>query len=216
MWRCRQEREVQIDTTIQMSSIQLSGDHIIQAFTKSSVASSELIFFTLGYESNEPTFPDGFGRQTPLVTPSLNYLNLPPNWFNIVATMVVVRPTRPQSEEKHSPLTPVPSVFSSISTPPRNISGVGRRDNSSSGTVSSDDEPQRFHLLSTFSPLPPPRRQTKARQRGVLSGNMGSVAERLRGLRITLPGSNGHPRSFYKIYWKLNEHSNLVFVYTIM
>ena len=32
------------------------------------------------------------------------------------------------------------------------------------------------------------------------------IAEGLRGLRTTTPGSQGQPRSFYKIDWKLNKH----------
>ena len=173
--------------------------HIRETFTMSSVASRKLNIITLGYDSNEPTFPHGFKRKTPLVPPSLNYLNLPPNRFNVLATTEVVRFTRPQSEERDSPLTQVPSGFSLISTPARNISGVGRRDSSSNGTIKSDDEPRRFHLLSSLYPMPPPRKQTKAQYRDVFSRKMGSVAERLRGLRITPPGSIGHPRSFYKI-----------------
>ena len=46
---------------------------------------------TIESDSNEPTFPYAFGTQHPIVPPSLNDLNLPPNPFNVLATMAVMQ-----------------------------------------------------------------------------------------------------------------------------
>ena len=55
----------------------------------STIASPQPYIFTINDDSNEPTIPYGFGRQLPIVPSSLNDLNLPPNPFNIVATMAI-------------------------------------------------------------------------------------------------------------------------------
>ena len=55
-----------------------------------STASLEPQTVTLNDDSIEPTMPYGFGRQLPIVPRSLNDLKLPPNPFNILATMAVV------------------------------------------------------------------------------------------------------------------------------
>ena len=47
----------------------------------SSIASPEPQILTINDNSNEPTIPYGFGRQLPIVPPSLDDLNLPPNPF---------------------------------------------------------------------------------------------------------------------------------------
>ena len=44
----------------------------------------------VGSDSNEPTIPYGFGSQHPIVPPSLNDFNMPPNPFNVLTTMAVV------------------------------------------------------------------------------------------------------------------------------
>ena len=64
--------------------------------------------FTIDDDSNEPTMPCGFGRQLPIVPPSLNDLNLPPNPFNILNTMAIVTQTR-DNNEQYSPESPEPS-----------------------------------------------------------------------------------------------------------
>ena len=61
--------------------------------TISAIASPGPQIVTIDSESNEPTMPYGFGRQLPSISPSLNDLILPPNPFNILATMVVANPT---------------------------------------------------------------------------------------------------------------------------
>ena len=60
----------------------------------STIASPQPYIFTINDDSNEATIPYGFGRQLPIIPPSLNDLNLPPNPFNILATMAVAHQTR--------------------------------------------------------------------------------------------------------------------------
>ena len=85
----------------------------------SSIASSEPNIITLNDDSNEPTTPYGFGRQLPIIPLSLNDLNLPPNPFNILATMAVVNQ---EHDANYSLWTSEPSEPSPISTPPMNVS----------------------------------------------------------------------------------------------
>ena len=68
-----------------------------ETITISSVASPETQIATIDSDSNEPTFPYGFGNQNPIMPPSLNGLNLP-NLFNMLATMAVIR-----QDEKTAP-----------------------------------------------------------------------------------------------------------------
>ena len=72
---------------------------------------------TIDSDSNEPTRPYGFGRELSIVPPNLNNLNLPPNPFNLLATMFVVNPTEDGSDEDYCPQSPEPSDPSPISTP---------------------------------------------------------------------------------------------------
>ena len=88
----------------------------------STIASPQPHIFTINDDSNEPTIPHGFGRQLPIVPPSLNDLNLPPYPFNILATMAVVHQTQNTHDDNYSPQSPEPSEVSSISTPPMNVS----------------------------------------------------------------------------------------------
>ena len=67
--------------------------------TLSSVTSPEPDITILADDSNDPTFPYGFGAQQPVVPPSLNDLNLPPKPINILATMVVVQANPTQHDE---------------------------------------------------------------------------------------------------------------------
>ena len=90
-----------------------------EAITVSSVTSPEPQLVTIDSNSNEPTFPYAFGTQHPIVPPSLNDLNLPPNPFNVLATMAVI-----QQDQKDSPQSPEPSDPSPISTPPMNLSTI--------------------------------------------------------------------------------------------
>ena len=106
--------------------------------------------------SNEPTTPYGFGRQLAINPPSLNDLNLPPNPFNILATMAVINHTQDGNNDNCSPQSPEPaepcpmnvSTFDSWET-----SYTTRDDN----TFCSDDERRRIYFLpSTPTPPPPP------------------------------------------------------------
>ena len=133
--------------------------------------------------------PYGFGRQLPIVPPSLNELNLPPNPFNIPNTMAVVTQTQDDNAE-YSPQSPEPSDPLPISTPPMNVSTFNswetphtttddntlyssdepRRVYWSSPldeTFDSEDEPRRIHLLSSPSPPPPPRRMRRKLEIGI-------------------------------------------------
>ena len=47
--------------------------------------------------------PYGFGRQLPIIPPSLNDLNLPPNPFNILATMAKAYDTEDANDNNYRP-----------------------------------------------------------------------------------------------------------------
>ena len=85
-----------------LNSTEISEARTAEMPTISSIASPEPQIFTINDDSNEPTMPYGFGRQLPMVPPSLNDLNLPPNPFNILATMAVV-PTENAHDDNYSP-----------------------------------------------------------------------------------------------------------------
>ena len=103
--------------------------------------------------------PYGFGRQLPIVLPSLNDLNLPPNPFNILATMAVANNTEDANDDNYSPQSPELSEPSPISTPPMNVSAFNSWETSytttDDDTFYSSDEPRKIYFLP-LSPLPPP------------------------------------------------------------
>ena len=102
-----------------LNSTELSQTHTTGKPSVSSIVSPEPQILTLNDDSNEPTMPYGFGRQLPIIPPSLNDLNLPPNPFNILATMAVVNQ---EHDNKYSPQSPEPSEPPPISAPPMNVS----------------------------------------------------------------------------------------------
>ena len=107
--------------------------------------------------------PYGVERQLPIVPPSLNDLNLPPNPFNILATMAIANKTDDTNDDNYSPQSPQPSEPSPISTPPMNVSAFNSWETSytttDDDTFYSDDEPRRINFLpSTPTPPPPPRK----------------------------------------------------------
>ena len=141
------------------------------------------VFFqkTLESDSNDPTMPYGFGNQQPIVPPSLNDLNLPPNPFNVLATMAVIR-----VDDEYSPQSPELTIPSPIATPPMNVSTVEGWDNTYTTTddntfYSSENEPRRVYwdispsdtfdsneprnvsVASSPSSTPPPPPQQKRR-----------------------------------------------------
>ena len=107
------------NTPAVFNSLELSGVMAREPITISSVASHEPRIVTIDSYSNEPTIPYGFASQHPIVPPSLNDINLPPNSFNVLATMAVI-----QAEEGYSSQTPEPSIPSPISTPPMIMSTI--------------------------------------------------------------------------------------------
>ena len=168
----------------------------------STIASPQPYIFTIDDNSNEPTIPYGFGRQLPIVPPSLNDLKLPPNLFNILATMAIANNTADANDDNYSPQSPEPSEPSPISTPPMNVSAFNSCETSYTTTDNdnfySSDEPRRICFLppNPASPPSPQRRLKKKIEPGnVLSKRRGSVAARLRSLRSDDPLSKGHPRS---------------------
>ena len=156
---------------------------------------SEPQIVTIDSDSNEPTIPYGMGNQHPIVPPSLNHLKLPPNPFNVLATMAVIRP-----DEEYNPQSPEPSIPSPIFTPPMNLSTIEgwetthtttddntfysedepRRvywDSSSSETFDSK-EPRQVSSASSRSSTPPPtRRQKRKLSMGRSSPQKGGVSQ---------------------------------------
>ena len=100
-----------------LNSTERSEHHPTRMPSISTIASPHPYIFTLNDDSNEPTIPYGFGRQLPIVPPSLNDLNLPPNPFNILATMAIATNTGDANEDNYSPQSPEPSEPSPIWTP---------------------------------------------------------------------------------------------------
>ena len=147
------------NTPIVLNSTEMSGDDTREMICISSIASPEPQIVTIDDDSNEPTMPYGFERQLPILPPSLNDLNLPPNPFNILATMAIANNTQEAIENNYSPESPDPSVPSSIPTPPMNVSAFNSWETSytttDDDTFHSSDEPRRIYFLPP-SPSPPP------------------------------------------------------------
>ena len=190
-----------------LNSTEISGAMEREVITTSSVASPEPRIVTLDSDSNDPTIPYGFGSQQPIVPPSLNDLNLPPNPFNVLATMAVI-----QADDAYSPQSLDPSIPSPISTPPMNVSTIEGWDTTHTTTgdatfymedeprriyrdISSSDnfdsnEPRNVSVDSSPSSTPPhsTKKKEETQHRDVFSqkGKGGSVAAHLRGMRPTL------------------------------
>ena len=190
-----------------LNSTQLSGAMEPELIIISSVASPEPQIRTIDSDSNEPTFPYAIGTQHPIVPPSLNDINLPPNPFNVLATMAVI-----QQDQDDSSKSPELSDPSPISTPPMNLSTIDDWDTTHTTTddntfYSSENEPRRVYLdfsaEKTFesneprrvyptrspssTPPPPPRRKRRLSIGMSFSSKGGgdSVAAHLRGMRPT-------------------------------
>ena len=144
----------------------------------------------------------GFGQQHPIVPPSLNDLNLPPNPFNILATMAVVNPAHDDNDDLDSPQSPDPSAPSSISTPPMNVSAFRSWETSYTSTDNdtfyTSDEPRRVYWdlssdddLGTSGPRnpsvvsspcdtpPPPRAQKRKLSLGMSFPKDGGVSQHI-------------------------------------
>ena len=178
-----------------LSSTEISGDLEREVITFSSVASPEPRIVMLDSDFNDPTIPYGFGSQQPIVPPSLNDLNLPPNPFNVMATMAVVR-----LDDAYRPHSPEPSIPSPISMPPMNVSTIEGWDTTHTttddATFYTDDEPRRVYwdisssdtfdsnepgnvsvASSPSSTPPPPRRQKRKLSIGMSFPKKGGVSQ---------------------------------------
>ena len=148
-----------------LNSTEISEQHTARVPSISSIASTEPRIFTIDDDSNEPTMPYGFGRQLPIVPPSLNDLNLPPNPFNNLSTMAIITQTQ-DNNKQNSPESPEPSLPSPISTPPMNVSAYNSWETphttTDDNTFYSEDEPRRVYWTSplgeTFESEGEPRR----------------------------------------------------------
>ena len=150
----------------------------------SSIASPEPQTMTIHDDSKQPTMPYGFGRQLPIVPPSLNDLNLPPNQFNILATMAVVIYTHDGNNDNYSPQLLEPSKPSPITTPPMNVSTFDSWEKSHTttddNTFYSDDDSRRIYFLPlTPTPPPPPRKLKKKMSLGRSFPKVGGVTQHL-------------------------------------
>ena len=147
-----------------LNSTQLPEHHATRMPSISTIASPQSYIFTINDDSKEPTIPYAFGRQQPIVPPSLNDLNLPPNPFNILATMAIANNTEDANDDNYSPQSPEPSEPSPTSTPPMNASAFNSWETSYTtthkDTFFSSDEPRRYYFLppNPASPPSPPRK----------------------------------------------------------
>ena len=187
-------------TPMVLNSTEKSGDDTREMISISSIASPEPQIVTIDDDSNEPKMPYSFGQQFPIVPPSLNDLNLPPNPFNILATMAIVNNTQEANGNIYSPESPDPSVPSSISTPPMNISAFNSRETSHTttddDTFHSGDEPRRIYFL-TPSPSPPPsppRRQKRKLSLGMSFLKEGGMSQHIcEACGQTIPSTKDTP-----------------------
>ena len=186
---------IQNNTPAILNSTEISGAMEREVITVSSVASPDPRIVTLDSDSNDPTIPYGFGSQQPIVPPSLNDRKLPPNPFNVLATMAVVR-----VDDAYSPQSPEPSIPSPISTPPMNVSTIEGWDTTHTtaddNTFYTDDEPRRVYwdisssdtfdsneprnvsVASSPSTTPPPqRRQKRKLSKGMSFPKKGGVPQ---------------------------------------
>ena len=109
------------NTPVVFNSAEMSGNDTREMISISFITSLGSQIVTIDTDSNKPTMPYGFGRQLPSIPPNLNDLNLPPNPFAILATMVLVKPTEGGHDEKYSPQSTEASELSLISTPPMSL-----------------------------------------------------------------------------------------------
>ena len=135
-----------------LNSTELSENHLTRMPSICTIASPQHYIFTINDNSNEPTIPYGFGRQLPFVPPSLNDLNLPPNPFNILATMAIANSNEGTNDDNYSPQSQEPSAPSPIWTPPKNVSAFNswersytKTDNDTFIQVTSPEQSILFH-----------------------------------------------------------------------
>ena len=119
MWSSQQKKVASFGTKQKAvpNSTQLSGATARETLNISSITSPEPQIVMIESDSNEPTTPYGFGNQHPIGPTSLKDLNLPPNPFNVLATMAVIQP-----DEEFNLQSPEPSNPSPIYMPSMNLS----------------------------------------------------------------------------------------------
>ena len=168
-----------------LNSTELSEHHATRMPSIPTIASPQPYIFTINDDSNEPTIPYGFGRQLPIVPPSLNDLNLLPNPLNIFATMAIANNNDEANDENYSPQSPEPSEPSSKSTPLINVSALHSWETSytttNNDTFYSSDEPRWIYFLppSPASPPSPPRKLKRRLSLGMSFPKEGGVSEHI-------------------------------------
>ena len=183
-----------------LNSTEISRTHTTRMPSVSSIASNEYQILTIHDNSDEPTMPYGFGRQHPIVPLSLNNQNLPPNFFDILATMAVVNQTEDGSNDEYSPQSPESSDPSPIPTPPMNVSTFNSWETPHTTTddntfysedqprcvywtslldetFHSEGEPRRIYLLSSPPPPSPPRKMKRKLDKGTSFPKSGGVSQ---------------------------------------
>ena len=184
---------------IVLNSTEMSGNDTREMPSISSITSPEPQIVMIDSDSNDPTMPYAFGRQLPIVPPSLNDLNLPPNPFNILATMAITTNVGNTHDDNYSPQSPEPSDVSSISTPPMNVSAFRSWEMSYTSTddntfytsdeprrvywdLGSDDSSDRRYPSVASSPCvtpPPPRAQKRKLSLGMSFPKDGGVSQHI-------------------------------------
>ena len=189
--------------------------------TVSSITGPQPDIVTFDDNFNDPTFPYRLQAQQPIVPPSLNDLILPPNLFNILATMTVVQQNLTQHDDNYCPQSPEPSEPSPISAPPMNLSTI---DGWETPHTTTDEQHLLFEgraqtrtldlspgwnlpfgsrtqtNLSAAQSIPAvttSQDEKQVRNKQVLSKNRGSVAACLRIQRTNNSPNKGHSRTVY-------------------
>ena len=142
------------------------------------MAMPELRLLTIISQSIEPAIPYGYGRQNPIIPPTLSDPNLSLHPFKILTTRAVVQPSVRQCDERERPQSPVQSELSSISTPLMIISTVERWETSSDAGISFlEDELRRIVPLSSPSKPRPASKQKRRPSIGMTFPKTGGVSQ---------------------------------------
>ena len=188
------------NTPIVLISTEISGNDTREKISISSIASPEPRIVTIDDNSNEPTMPYGFVRQFPIVPPSLNDLNLPPNPFNILATMAIAANTGDANDVNYSPQSPEPSEPSPISTLPMNVSDFNSWETSytttDNDTFYSSDEFRWIYFLPPrpASPASPQRKMKRRLSLGMSFPKEGGVSQHVcEACGQTIPSAKDTP-----------------------